>query len=250
MAQRKAGGLIQVIVMTSDKQKHMLPGFFYLWQKYYNADVIGIVAGFTRPDSLPTNWRFISQGNQPDYPPKRWSERLMNICDEVADDVFMLLLEDYWLIRPVDTFAIRMMYDYLHQFRNVLKFDLATDRLYAGGGGQYLHGNHTYDTLGYLDLIKSDYNSPYHLSLWGGLWRRDLLRRLLIPGESAQDIEIAGTSRLQALGDEVLVLGTRQAPLRHLNAIQGANWNFGEGVGMGSLKEVDVKHLRELGYEW
>ena len=242
--------MLQVIVMTSDQQKHMLPGFFYLWEKYYPARVVGVVIGMEKPESLPEGWRFVSQGNQVDYPQSRWSERLKRVCDEIADDVFMLLLEDYYLLRQADPVGIRMLYDYMYQFHNVLKCDLATDRLYSDGGGKYLWGLNTYDTCGYLDLIKSDYNTDYHFSLWGGLWRRDLLKKLLIPGESAQEIEMEGTKRLRAYQDEILVLGTRQAPLKHVNAIQGKKWNFNESTGIIALKEVDKKGLRALGYDW
>lgn len=242
--------MIQTIVMTSDKQKDKLPGFFYLWDKYYQADVVGVVCGFTKPDDFPSNWRFVSQGIQSEYPPKRWSERLMSVLDNVADEVFILLLEDYWLVRPTDTTAVKMMHDYMHQFRNVLKFDLSSDRLYANGGGQYLGGANIYDNLGYLDLIKSDYTSPYHLSLWGGMWQRDLLRKLLVYNETAQEIEINGTRRLAEYGDEILVLGTRQVPMWHINAVQGASWNYGYS-GLNVLREHDkVAVHRKFNYDF
>ena len=244
--------MIQIIIMTSDKQADKLPGFFYLWDKYYKSDdYIGVVCGFTKPDDFPKNWRFFKQGdNQADFPPKRWSERLMMVLDKVADEIFILLLEDYWLVRPTDVRAIKMMYDYMHQFRNVLKFDLCSDRLYANGGGQYLGNAGIYDNLDSLDLIKSDYNSPYHLSLWGGMWNRDILRKLLVFNETAQEIEIHGTARLAQYGDEVLVLGTRQVPMWHINAVQGASWNYAYS-GLSVLKEHDrVALIKKFGYDF
>lgn len=242
--------MMQVVLMTSDKQDHLLPGFFRQWQKYFPADVVGVITGFRKPPNLPQGWRFVSHGKQEDYPPKRWSERLMQVCDEIADDVFMLLLEDYWLYREADTCGLKMIYDYMHQYRNVLKFDLATDRLYANRGEPYLYDMNTYDTLGYLDLIKSDYKSAYHMSLWGGMYRRDLLKKILIPGETAQEIEVHGTNRLAAFGDEILVLGTRQAPLRHINAIIRGGWNMADRGGIPSLTEPDREALRSFGYNW
>lgn len=239
---------MQVIVMTSDNQYNLIPGYCYLWHKYFGlSNVETVFCGFT-PTTTPDLTSFYSIGNFDDYPPHHWSDALIKVLDNIADDVFMLTLSDYWLTRYSDTFAVKMCYDYLRQFKYVLKMDLTTDRLYAEGGSKYLFGYNTYDTLGYLDLIKSSPGSPYHLSLWGGFWRRDLLRKVLVPGETAQQIELNGTSRLSQFGDEMLVLGTRQSPLRHANVIQGGKWNQDAMVGLPSLKDNDRRELEELGY--
>jgi len=244
-------GMIQTIVMTSDRPPDPLRGFLHLWQKYYVAHgSVSVICGFTKPDyPLPDEFRFVSMGRQEDFPPTHWSERLTTVLDEIADDVFLLMLDDYWLTRPVDGEAIRMAYGYMRQFTNVVKFDLTDERLYAKGGNQYLWGYNTYDTLGYLDLIKSDPESEYHMSLWCGLWRRDLLRRFIIPGETAQQIEIVGTTRLRA-ADDVMVLGTRQCPLRHINAIQGRAWNPHDRSGIPAMRTQDRKEIEALGYEF
>lgn len=234
---------MQVIVMTSDLCSYSLPGFFHQWKKYYHGEHVGILVGFSKPEiDLPDNFRFVSQGKQEDFPRNRWSFRLKSVLEEIADDVFMLLLDDYWLVRQVDTTALQMIYDYMEQFRNVLKIDLAYERLGS-------HGHTDYNRLGYLDLIKSDYKSQYHMSLWGGMYRNQLLKDMLVPGESAQEIEINGTSRLSQLGDEVLVLGTRQAPLLHVNALQGRGWNKAEGFGVLGLEQSDLQELNQY-YDW
>lgn len=244
------GQSIQTIVITSDKQLHCLPAYCHQWNKYNNSNAqTNLICGFTPPSfSLPGNFQFHSIGKWEDYPIHQWSGALIKILDNVADEVFILMLDDYWLIRQADTTAIRMIYDYMRQFQNVIKFDLTTDRLYADGGGRYLYGYNTYNTLGYLDLIKSPHGSPYHMSLWGGMWRRDLLRRFIIPGETAQQIELNGTGRLSQVGDELLVLGTRQSPLRHANVVQAGTWNQDAMVGLPALTECDREELRQLGY--
>jgi hypothetical protein len=244
---------IQVIVISSDKYCHLFRGFWYQWAKYYGTDASLILCGLTNPRQLDSKFGhrgipFYSAGSPDDYPPSRWSDKLLKILDEVAEEVFVLMLEDYWLTRPVDTRAIKMIYDYMFQFQNVIKFDVTTERLFANGGGQYLFGYNTYETLGYLDLIKSDFGSPYHLSLWGGMWRRDLLRQFLVIGETAQQIELNGTHRLAQVGDELLVLGTRQAPLKHANVVQRGSWNDDPMTGLPALKAADREELRQRGY--
>ncbi len=235
---------MQVLVMTSDNQYHCLDPFFHLWQKYYPEPVKFVICGFTPIDDD----RFYSIGKFADYPTRCWSDALLKVLDEVADDVFMLMLGDYWLVRTVDALAVQMAYDYMRQFEYVIKFDLTTERLFADGGGKYLFGYNTYSTLGYLDLIKSDHGSMYHLSLWGGLWRRDLLRKVLVEGETAQQIEINGTGRLSQYGDKMLVLGTRQAPMKHVNVIQRGEWSNDPMTGLPALNPDDLKELKKLGY--
>lgn len=227
---------MQVIVMTSNGKEKILQGFFYQWDKHFSTDYEAeiVICGFAKNVDY-----FI--GNFSDYPADKWSNALLKVLDNVADEVFLLLLDDYWLTRQVDTIALKMMYDYMFQFQNVLKFDVAYDRL--GAWGADLH----YNTLGYLDLVKSDHASQYHMSLWGGLWRRDLMKKIIIPNETAQQIELNGTTRLAQFGDEMLVLGTRQAPLFHANVIQNAEWNSDTQVGLPALKENDREELKKLG---
>ena len=237
----------QVVVMSSDNQYHTLPAFFHQWHKYFQDDCRLTICGFSVPQSLPNNCEFYSIGNFEDYPPSKWSDALINALENVADDVFMLLLGDYLLVRPADVNAIKMAYDYLRQFQYVIKFDLTSDRLNSDPG-YFAYNNNNYGELGYLDLIKSLPNSPYHMSLWGGLWRKDLMLKILIPGETAQQIEINGTHRLSQYGDDILVLGTRQSPLKHANVVQGGKWNHDALVGLKALRDDDKQELEKLGY--
>lgn len=241
---------MQVIVIASENYYHCLSPFMYLWDK--NAGVPFspfeiVICGFSKPTHyLDSQTEFYSLGIQRDWPVSRWSEKLLLILDEVADKQFILMLEDYWLIRPVDIAAIMMLSDYAKQFENVLKIDLGMDRLYINGGSNFLYGANTYNNAGYLDLIKSPPGTPYQMSLWGGIWNREQLKRVLVPGESPQDIEIAGTSRVT---DDQLVLGTRQAPLLHGNIYQSRN--KGEPVyedAGWAIKPDDLTFMQKEGW--
>lgn len=246
---------MQVIVVASEPMYKCLSPFMYQWHKYANFLVVGelpptfevVVCGFDPTDYYYDNFtRFISLGDQVDWPASRWSEKLIRILDEVAEEQFILMLEDYWLTRPVDVRAIKMLFDYAAQFQNVLKIDLTYDRLYINGGGNFLFGANTYDNVGYLDLIKSPPGTPYQMSLWAGIWNREQLKRVLVPGETPQDIEIAGTRRVT---DDQLVLGTRQAPLLHGNIYQSRN--SGEPVyadANWAIKAEDLAFMRKEGW--
>lgn len=234
--------------MTSDKSSSLLKGFFIQWSKYFKADANIIVCGYKQPEefSRPSSARFFSIGNMSDYPQNKWSNSLIRVLDTIADEIFIFMMDDYWLLREVDTKALQIIKDYMLQFTNVVRFDLTTDRLYSDPN-KYIYGYNTYNTAGHLDLIKSDYHSPYHMSLWGGMWRKELLRKILISGETAQQIELNGTSRLSQFGDSMLVLGSRQAPVRHANVVQAGDWNNDKLVGLSALSKADLENLEKLG---
>ena len=243
---------MQVIVVASEKMYHCLSPFMYLWKKHvgldhvtYNIDLV--VCGFSPVDFFSDNiTKFHSLGNQSDWPAVRWSEKLIRILDEIAEEQFVLMLEDYWLVRDVDMRAVKMLFDYAAQFQNVLKIDLTYDRLYINGGSNFLFGANTHDNCGYLDLIKSPPGTPYQMSLWAGIWNREQLKRVLVPGETAQDIEINGTRRVT---DDQLVLGTRQAPLLHGNIHQSRN--NGTPVYKDdhwAIKPDDLEFMRKEGW--
>jgi hypothetical protein len=239
---------LQALVVTSEKKYHCLNPFMYLWDKYigiYHSPFEVVVCGFSKPQPnyyLSDFTEFYSLGNQEDWPMTRWSDKLIAILDEIADEQFILLLEDYWIVRPADVSGIRMLFDYAKQFKNVLKIDLGTDRLYINGGSSFLYGQNTYDNVGYLDLVLSPPGTPYQMSLWGGIWNRDQLKKVLIPGETPHDIEIAGSSRVK---DRQLVLGTRQAPLKHGNIYQSRNNGNPVYVDTGwAVKLSDMEFMR------
>ena len=232
--------MIPIFVFTSDKYLPALRPFSFLFNRYWSAAQEVTVVGFAKPAfELPDNFKFHSLGDIGNYPIGKWSNALINYL-EVRGDIshFALLLDDYWPTRPVNLSAVRMLYDYALQFRNVLKIDLCGDRLYAAGMKDYGH-------CGYLDLVKSDYNSPYHMSLMAGIWSRELMLRFLIHNESPWDVEIAGTHRVAAARDEVLVLGTRQWPLRHALAHRGGD--IGQ-TNLHELSNVDIHALTDLGF--
>jgi len=245
---------MQVIIKTVDDQYHCLRPFMHLWRKFFTCytpseiqpSVDLVVCGYGVPDFELFPWRFHSLGNREDYPPHKWSDATIKILDNVADDVFIFMLEDYWLCRPVDVRGIGFLFDYARQFENVLKIDLAFDRLYMHAGATFGCGANTYDYVGHLDLIKSPHGTPYQMSLWGGIWRRDVMRRFVIPGESAQQLELSGTPRVT---EDVLVLGTRQAPLLHGNIYASGRGKTPAYSDNGwAIPEAEVKYMRGKGW--
>lgn len=230
-----------------------IPAFLQHWSKYAGNDYRITLAGYsTSPwaegyatiTGMPIDNYII--GRQEDFPANRWSDSLMRVLNNAADETFILMLEDYLLVRNVDNLGVRHLYDYVSDRQYVLRADLTNDRMWANGGTRYLYGYNTYGHCGHLDLVRSFVGSDYQMSLWGCIFNRDVLRRFLVPGETAQQIELNGTSRVNNVGDSVLVLGTRQSPVKHINLIQGGGLNTHEITGLPGLEEDDRAYIMEL----
>jgi hypothetical protein len=229
--------------MTSDGYLDLLPGFAYLYNKYWGDRLPGVgdqvvVFGFREPEFfLPHNFSFVSLGDQKDYPFNKWSNALLKAMDKCPDDVFCLMLEDYWLVRPVDIEAVNILRRYMLQFQYVIKADLGADRLYAH------MADCDYGMAGRLDLVKSTPGSPYHMSLWPGLWSAPNLRQILIPDESPHDLEIVGTQRLSRQ-PSLMVVGTRNYPMKISLARRQSDPS---ATSYDGLQPHDIEEMRQKG---
>lgn len=232
-----------VYVITSDRYLPALKPFAHQLNKHWSPKPEVIVGGFTPPDfDLPANFQFHSIGPFSDYPIERWSNALFRFVSAMPHQVFCLMLEDYWITGDVDSGGIDMLRDYMMQFHYVARMDLTADRDKSGMATEY-------GTCGYMELVFSNPDSPYHMSLMTALWRKEHLLRLLVPNESPWDLELKGTPRLASLRDEVVVLGTKNHPLRHTLAFRGGHENK---LLLDELTPEDVEELRSLGLleEW
>lgn len=227
-----------IYVLTSDKYLDALRPFSWLLSKYWLPAPKVIVGGFTPPSfDLPKNFTFHSIGKQADYPVNKWSNALVKMLLELPHDVFGLMLEDYWLTRPVDAGAVSILADYMRQFEYVARLDLTGDRLHSGFAKPY-------GKVAHINLIASDPESQYHCSLMCALWRRAHMLKFLVEGETPWEVELNGTSRLRALKNHLLVLGTDNPPVNHTLAFRGGEPGK---VLVDELNPYDVAEMRKLG---
>jgi len=203
---------MRVVVPTCDKYLWALRPFAYLFNTYWSEQQPVLIGGYSKPDfDLPPNFEFY-QIDSTNYPPKKWSDGLIRLLNNINDDTFVLMLEDYWLNRGVNHQAVQSLGDYAGMHREVLRIDLTTDRLYAG---------RMYDvgTWGYLDIIETPPDTPYQWSTQACIVNRKHMLSCLQPGIAPWEFELQGNDLIP---DGLRVLGTRQFPVRYVN-----------GVGMG-----------------
>jgi len=242
--------MFTVLVMTSDTYTAALKPFMHLFRKYWRGafpdmgdDTVQevVVAGFTPPTFLPELGRgvkFDSLGEFKDYPINRWSDSLIEALTHIQNDYVVIMLEDYWLTHTVNLTSVHHAFEYMWNNPNVIKFDLAGDRRYAQDADL------KYATYKTLEIIRSKEHSPYHLSLMTGMWKKQHLLEVLVPGWSPWDVEIAGTRSLSARTD-LVVVGSHQWPVQHTLAFRGGDI---DSLLLGELKIQDQNEMRTLGF--
>ncbi len=203
--------------MVADPTLWCLRPFFYMQQKYAPW-MRGYVAGFSPPQfDIPNDWQFVSLGKFRDYPINKWSNAVRNLIGNTGftEERFILMLEDYFILRRVDESVIRQLGHYMQTHSDIAKIDLTTDRLYASDMRDY-------EACGQLDLIIDNPSSAYNTSVLAAIWDKYDFLNLLVDDETPWQFELEGSNRWKeyAFTNNKKILGTRQFPIRHTVAIR------------------------------
>ena len=210
---------MRIVVPVYKKTHWALKPFAALFNKYWliNGEKVNIdVMCYSTPNfSLPNNFK-ICQIDKIDYPRNLWADGLLQYLYRVEDNEILIMLEDYWLIRKADANGILTLATLVKD--NILRVDVTTDRLYAGGMKDVGY-------IGHYDIIEAR-ESQYQMSLQAGIWNKSLLIEVIekmTPGKrSSWDVELEGTGIVNREPDKYRVLGTRQNPVRYINGMNDA----------------------------
>jgi len=224
----------RVFVFTCDKYLWCLRPFAYLFSIYWSSLQPVVVVGYEEPDfDLPPNFSFHSV-SEDCYPAERWSDGVIEFLNTVEDDIFVFMLEDYWLSRRVNHEAVRGLANYMRQHDKILRVDLTTDRLCSGRAEDV-------DTWGCLDILETPHDSPYQFSLQACLFNRDYLLKCLRPNLSPWEVELGGSKYILA---KMRVLGTRQWPVRYTIGVGTGH----ENINLEGIPKLHVDKMMELGF--
>ena len=215
---------MRVVVYTSDKYLWCLRPFQYLFNTYWSELQEVVVGGFSPPPfPLAPNFTFKSIAPR-NYPAEKWSDGLIQLLTSMDDEVIIFMLEDYWLCRTVQHGAVASLQEYMLHHPGVLRVDLTADRLYSGRAFDV-------DTWGHLDIIETPADTPYQWSTQACVVNRKHFLNCLKPGLGPWDFELRGN---ELIPDGLRVLGTRQWPVRYVNA-----------VGMQNPYKYRTEHVRD-----
>jgi hypothetical protein len=219
--------------MSNRKYNWALRGFSFLFNKYWSELQEVIIVTDVEPSfELPPNFTVKSMSGGKPLPKEKWSDGLIFMLQKIPDDVFVLLLEDYWLIRKVDNVGVDTLADYMRAHKEILRMDLTDDRQYNG----YMKD---IGAWGHYDLVETPNESEYQMSLQAGIWSRDKLLSVIRPQLDPAQFELYLSPTLYERGD-LRVLGTRQRPVRY------ANIYYQGRLVPDQIRLVPEEHRKEL----
>lgn len=229
----------QIVVTTSDKSNWTLQTFAYLFNTYYSSGQnVHIICESIPEFKLSSNFILHQarvHGIKSGWPRQQWTNGLISYLESIKEQYVLIMLDDYWINRTVDIRGIGTLHEYMTLNKNVLRIDLTGDRLYA-------QGVEDVEAYGHYDLITA-HGSQYQMSLMPGLWNKKLLLEILQPNWTPWEVELSGTSLVNDR-PELIVLGTRQWPLRIVNALRDSHDN----VDTSGINSDHLKHLTSKGW--
>ena len=219
---------MKVYVLTCDKYSHLLPGFAWLFNKYWSATQEVTVLGFGPIPRLPQNFSFKSLAPAETLP---WTDHMLKYFSSCGDDRFVLLLDDYWLTKAVDLDRVNLMH--MHVGAGAAKGDLSANT--------YVQGAEPYGEED--DLWIANQDARYRSSTQPCIWSQDYLIRLLVRGRHIWDFERLGAR--DAKNDGAKIIGPQHAIYDYANI-----YKKGEFVAStyNKITKADRLELKQAGY--
>ena len=237
---------LRVLITTCDHYLWLLEPFAHQLNKYWSDEQEVIVGVFAKPSKfgihLPDNFT-IHQIQHKDIAKNKRSNGFIKFFNQIPDEYFIWMLEDFWLVDDVDVKAIALLYDYMQTNDNILRVDLTIDRVKTGV---------PYGELEHLTLIEAPRGIKYRWSHQAAMWNKRLMLRYLRANEGAsgEPIETRCTKRLNRDPEGPLVLGTMNWPLKYSHVI-AKNKSDRHWLLLNTkipMPVADIQELREIGY--
>jgi hypothetical protein len=169
---------LAVVVQTCDQYNDLWEPFYTLYDRYWPDCPFGIYHVTESRPFRRGKVNTILTGQD-----KEWSERLLFALDRIETRYILLLLDDYFLLKKVSNKKMTECVAILN--KNPKSAYL---RIFPVPGPDE---DHLSDSK--IGIVRKD--SPYSISTQATIWRKEILRSLLLPGESVWDFELKGSKR-------------------------------------------------------
>ena len=199
---------MKIIVTTSDAYHHVLPTFFYLFNKYWPGQQIELL-GYKEPKKIPDNCKFVSMGEQGTK--EEWSTDLRAYF-ELQDEFFIWMMEDTFIKKRVN--LEQMNFAYAMCYPTIGRIDLTKD---------VQKREHMVTKEG---LVYAHPKARYRLSTQPSIWNRDFLLTYLQEGMDPWTFET------QDPQDDWQIVGLLEYPITH-----------NEGVRRHNIHELDLNGI-------
>jgi len=206
---------MKIIVTTSDHYHHLLPVFFYLYNKYWGEPFE--LVGHKKPEcELPNNCTWVSLGEQ--LGPKNWSDQLRSYFEQ-QPELFTWIMEDTFIKKKVGCI------DDLIIEKNVGRICLTDDIIKR----QHNTG---------VNIVYAHPESRYRLSTQPSIWNKDFLLQYLIPGLSPWDFETQDPK-----SDGWSVIGFIEPIIEHNEGVRRFDI---KKLNLDGMCQEDIDHIKSI----
>lgn len=214
---------MKIFVATCDRYDHLLKGFARQFNKYWGKDQQVTVLGFRRPPSpLPDNFAFHSM--EP-VETREWTTNLRLFFETVDEHHWLFLLDDYWLINPVDHQLVAKLEQLV--IDGAAKGDLSRNTVY-------------FDHTDAGEFVEATMTAQYRTSTQPAIWSRDYLLPLLEKDLNPWEFELQDSVHKIRRGR---ILGLRQQVYDYANVyFKGKPHHMVE-----LISPEDMAGLRDIG---
>ncbi len=172
-----------ILVLSCDKYKDAWNPFFILFKKYWPSCNFPVFLGVNEQDFTFEGIQVIKSGKALD-----WSNDTIHILKQIPYDYIILILEDYFFQRPVDTKwldeCIAFTKEKNASFMRIASFRKDHFPMYPF---EISNENKRFGV--------NQNNGPYALNLQAGIWKKSELIELIKPGESPWEFEVNASIR-------------------------------------------------------
>jgi len=190
---------IEIVFAVSDAYLHCLKPGCFLFNKFWSSKKKVKIFGYSSPPSsmkLPDNFEFISLG--PQRGPKYSAQDRARICDFIEGDHFIFVVENDFLIRPVNFEVLDALGDILDN--TVDRIDL-TPSSSCHSMGKIIK---SYDRF---DIFEIPQSADWRMALGHySVWRKDYLKKYLLElsGTNPWEFEKMGCEKAKNDGAKML----------------------------------------------
>ena len=208
-----------VLVTSCDAYRDVVGPFATLWRTYWpDCPFETVLLTETQPSEGFD--RVVCTGKG-----KSWCAMLVEALDQIDTPYVMMLMNDYYLVRPVDTANV------LRRLEQAKRFDAANLRLVPNPPGRAPFG------AAEEHLREFPKNVAYSVTCQTGFWNRAYLRGIAARCRSAWEFERFGSFMVAEEPRPLLVTPTQEFPF--VDAVHKGYW---ESFGVRVLRENGIAY--------
>ena len=204
---------MKIIITTSDNYHHLIPVFFYLYNKYWGEPFE--LVGHAKPEcELPDNCTWVSLGEQ--QGPKKWSNQLRPYFEN-QPDWFVWMMEDTFLKKKVNMPGFLVS--------GCGRMDLTKDIKSRP------HNSNDITVYAHKD-------TRYRLSTQPSIWQRRFLLKYLKPGLSPWDFETQ-----DPVDDGWNIIGFVDPPINHNEGVRRFDT---KKLNLDGMTQEDIDYINKI----